>query len=420
MAITLVLHEATRTGAPRIGGLIAREFAKREETRVIVMKNGPLIAWLADMLGADNMTIVDPDAFSANRSFEARLRLAETLLAKEPSDVVYVNSLASSVFTFAAARLGKKSILHVHEQTADMINLLRHQITKIETLSLSSGLVLAAGDVAEDLTKVFGEAADEALNFGVAVDFAEVRRAAEKPVEPPVNAIGSNFERRDRLVVGMCGHASPRKGVDIFFEVAEALPECDFLWIGSWSPKQTDDNIVYDRFLTSKLANLYVSGSVDNPYAYMRDMDIFFLVAGRSEPFGPRGGDGAARAAALLLPGDGRRRLARPHRHFVSRRSECRERNPGSESLPTRTGALRIVQAPGGSLHRAVRRRRKGRPGVGVGRKSARRSIRVAREDDRVNAVGLADGLRTGFPNRPMFALNRGWRLAADRSSGAS
>jgi glycosyltransferase involved in cell wall biosynthesis len=283
MAITLVLHEATRTGAPRIGGLIARELAKREETRVIVMKNGPLTAWLADRLGADNMTIVDADAFSANRSFEARLQLAETLLAKEPSDVVYVNSLASSVFTFAAARLGKKSILHVHEKMAEMINLLRHQITKIETLSLSSGLVLAAGDVAEDLTKVFEEAAGEALNFGVAVDFAEVRAAAEKPVEPPVNAIGSNFERRDRLVVGMCGHASPRKGVDIFFEVAEALPECEFLWIGSWSPEQTDDNIMYDRFLTSKLANLYVSGSVDNPYAYMRDMDVFFL-SSREDP----------------------------------------------------------------------------------------------------------------------------------------
>ena len=42
MSITLVLHEATRTGAPRVGGLIAKELARSEDVHVIVLKDGPL------------------------------------------------------------------------------------------------------------------------------------------------------------------------------------------------------------------------------------------------------------------------------------------------------------------------------------------------------------------------------------------
>ncbi len=51
MSITLVLHEATRTGAPRVGGLIAKELASSEDVHVIVLKDGPLAPWLRDLLG---------------------------------------------------------------------------------------------------------------------------------------------------------------------------------------------------------------------------------------------------------------------------------------------------------------------------------------------------------------------------------
>ncbi len=81
----------------------------------------------------------------------------------------------------------------------------------------------------------------------------------------------------------MSGHASPRKGADIFFEVAAALPEHDFLWVGGWRQEETIDNIAFEDFERAALPNLYISGAVDNPYPYMAMMDVFFL-SSREDP----------------------------------------------------------------------------------------------------------------------------------------
>ena len=82
----------------------------------------------------------------------------------------------------------------------------------------------------------------------------------------------------------MCGLAQPRKGADIFFEAARLLPACDFLWIGPWAPPETHDNgETLRRFETLRLPNFYVTGLVDNPYAYMAGTDAFVLTS-REDP----------------------------------------------------------------------------------------------------------------------------------------
>jgi glycosyltransferase involved in cell wall biosynthesis len=85
------------------------------------------------------------------------------------------------------------------------------------------------------------------------------------------------------MIVGMSGHASQRKGVDIFFEAACALPDHDFLWVGGWRPEETIDNVVFESFERVAPPNLYISGAVDNPYPYMDLMDMFFL-SSREDP----------------------------------------------------------------------------------------------------------------------------------------
>jgi glycosyltransferase involved in cell wall biosynthesis len=107
--------------------------------------------------------------------------------------------------------------------------------------------------------------------------------ASEAPAAEARNARGAAFARGGRLVVGMCGHASARKGADTFLETALAAPQCDFLWVGAWRPDETADNIALEKFEREAPDNLYVAGSVDNPYPYMRQMDLFFL-SSREDP----------------------------------------------------------------------------------------------------------------------------------------
>ena len=283
MSITLVLHEATRTGAPRVGGLIAKELAKSEKVHVVSLKDGPLAPWLADCVGEANLTIVKSDRFSHLVPFEARLRSALDVLKQRDDEIVYVNSLAASVFVFAAKMLGRRAIIHVHEKKAEIESLMRLGLAKYEVMALADGAVLAAEDLSRDILDAFGRLPPRCENFGVAIDIGSVRALALMPPSPARNAAGNAFRKGKRLVVGMCGHASPRKGSDIFLATAEAAPECDFLWVGGWAPEEAIENTAYQDFVAKKLPNLYVAGAVDNPYAHFDRMDLFFL-SSREDP----------------------------------------------------------------------------------------------------------------------------------------
>ena len=73
------------------------------------------------------------------------------------------------------------------------------------------------------------------------------------------------------------------KGPTSFFEAAQSLPQHDFIWVGNWSAEDAPENTIYSQFADAKLANLFVSGSVSNPYKYISKFDLFFL-SSREDP----------------------------------------------------------------------------------------------------------------------------------------
>jgi glycosyltransferase involved in cell wall biosynthesis len=151
-------------------------------------------------------------------------------------------------------------------------------------MHVADAALLAADDIRDDLIEVFGTLPPEVESFGIAVEVEAIRRAAAAPPPAPArNARGAPLARGDRLVVGMCGSASPRKGVDIFMGVATALPALDFLWVGPWSLQEAPENIALRDFARSAPSNVYITGAVDNPHAYMATMDLFFL-SSREDP----------------------------------------------------------------------------------------------------------------------------------------
>jgi len=283
VTVTVVLHEATRTGAPRVGALIAAGLAQHEDVRVVVLRDGPLVPWLRDVVGGDRLIVCRTSDFSYQTPFAERVQHAREMLAGDASDLIYVNSVAASPFILAAKSLARRVVLHVHEKAAELLSLLRLDATKLEVVGMADGVVLAADGVAADLEEIFGVSFARRLDFGIVVDVDGIGRLARERVPAPRNAAGRALPARRRYVVGMCGTAAARKGTDIFLETAKAMPELDFVWIGGWSPDEAPDNLSYQDYRALALKNLYVTGAVDNPYAYMNRLDLFFL-SSREDP----------------------------------------------------------------------------------------------------------------------------------------
>jgi glycosyltransferase involved in cell wall biosynthesis len=283
VSVLIVLHEATRTGAPRIGGLIAGALKQHCEVHILCLTDGPLLDWLRERVGAENVHVHQYDRPRHQISFAERLRFANSFLEQEPSPIVYVNSLAACEFVYAAKTAGKTAVVHVHEKVEELRKLLAIQLMKLEVLSMSDAVVLAAEDLRQDLVDVFGFLPDRVVNFGIAVDADEIDRLAKDGNSEAYTAAGELFTHTDRLLVGMVGHASQRKGSDIFFDAAKSLPQHDFIWVGNWEPADAPENTIYRQFARAKLPNLFTSGGVSNPYAYISNFDLFFL-SSREDP----------------------------------------------------------------------------------------------------------------------------------------
>jgi glycosyltransferase involved in cell wall biosynthesis len=283
VSVLIILHEAARTGAPRIGGLIAGALRHHRDVRILCLTGGAMLEWLRERVGPENFHAIETDLPRHKVPFAERLSFAKSFLEKDPSPIVYVNSLAASEFVIAAKATGKIAVVHVHEKVEEMRKLLALQLMKLEVLSLSDAVVLAAEDLRQDLVEVFGFLPERIMNFGIAVDADEIDRLAKAGEPEAKTAAGEQFARTERLVIGMIGHASQRKGSDIFFEAAQRLPQHDFIWVGNWQAEDAPENTAFSKFIEAKLPNLFVSGGVGNPYKYISNFDLFFL-SSREDP----------------------------------------------------------------------------------------------------------------------------------------
>jgi glycosyltransferase involved in cell wall biosynthesis len=283
MKIVIVIHEATRTGAPRIGGLIASVLRRSHDVRIVCLKNGPLWQWLEDRVDVGGLELVDRGPVNT-RTFDERVQMAVSYLRRQDADMVYVNSLAASEYLVAAKMLDKKAVLHLHEKNREIHSLLSLQITKLNILLFCDGVILAGDDLEHDMVESFGMKPQHILKWGIAVDFAEIERLATRGSLLATNILGEPLVPSEKVLIGMVGHASKRKGSDIFLAVAEALPDQQFIWVGNWHPSDAPENLeTHERLVRGQLKNVYMTGGVDNPYRYIKEFDLFFL-SSREDP----------------------------------------------------------------------------------------------------------------------------------------
>ncbi len=286
MRICVVCHEASLTGAPRIGFDIAAFFAERHDTTLLVKRNGPLIDFPRYARLREGYRSLETSHLVSDLTYRERVERAMTIMEELRPDVLYVNSVASGEWCEAGARAGALVALHTHEMRDSLPGLLSSVCTP-RVLRWADVLIGASRQAIEDIEDLTTTSVYHHLDLGIFLDVETVLERSTAAVPPGVNARGeplADGDGRARHVVGMCGLAQPRKGADIFFDVATRLPGQDFLWIGPWRPPETEDNgPTLERFERLALPNFYVTGLVDNPYAYLRQLDAFVLTS-REDP----------------------------------------------------------------------------------------------------------------------------------------
>ena len=280
MRICLVCHEASLTGAPRLGFDLALFLSDRHEVRLVVKAGGPLLEQSRyAKLQADCRNV---DTYHRMPPYTDRVEGAIRVLQEIRPDLLYVNSICAGDWCEAGARAGVAVVLHTHEMGRGLPRALP-VVASPRLLHWVHLLVGACREALDDLQEITGVRCKNSLDFGIHIDTEAVLAQGEMSVPPPVNARGGSPGGK-RRVVAMCGRAEPRKGADIFFDLACRLPQYDFLWIGPWGPPDTKDNgPVFERFRARPIDNLYVTGLTQNPYAYLREIDAFILTS-REDP----------------------------------------------------------------------------------------------------------------------------------------
>lgn len=262
-AFVLIVHEATRTGAPVFALRFARWLRARKgiQPLICLLEGGAML----------------PEFF---REFDCvplyalpRPLWGEALSKRvAPSATCYVNSLASLAPLSALTGLPRRLIVHCHEGPASAVLF-------AEAMQQVAGLqprVISVSQMTVPLLERHLGATPRVI--APAIDVAAGRAAATVRAKA-----GAQTDSRP-LVVG-CGTRSRRKGADIFCQVVAAVlaspgPPLRFGWLGR--PMDVD--------MAEELARLGIPDKVrleperSDPLAYLAGASAL-LLASREDPF---------------------------------------------------------------------------------------------------------------------------------------
>lgn len=284
MRILFVLHDLSLTGAPKIGLQMAELFAEQAEVYLVARQDGPLRDQVSD--AAFSGVVVDDNLHeSVHEDRLKRIEYAVSLIKEIQPDLVYANSIASGDWVTAAKDAGVPCVLHIHEMKEGMLALQRNDLYNPYDFESCVYTIFASQESLRDFQRLFGHS-EHAYNFGVGVDVAGIERLSLSKPDKAVNVFGQALsKKKTRKRIVMCGTAVPRKGSDLFWEVAKALSQYDFLWVGGWND---DDFVQFHNHALKQnkkepLRNLYWTNTTSNPYPALKTADLFALTS-REDP----------------------------------------------------------------------------------------------------------------------------------------
>lgn len=276
MKVLVITHDATLSGAPRVALLVARVMVRAgHDVRVLSRAPGPMLVQFA----AEAPTSVEVAHRLRARLWRRAPRWVAlgvdaglatlTLLVKRP-DLVYVNSTSAAIYARVARWTRRPStVLHVHESGVNSDFFLRR--AGLSRPDGATSLVACSPSVHRELGELLQRSGSEIAMLPSVPDSERVQQLAGIAPAPEY--------RDDGLVVGCCGTAEHRKGMDLWITAAgrvrDLLPNADvrFVWVGACHDLEGVD--------TGPVEFL---GITDNPYPHLRRFDLLVLPS-RDDPF---------------------------------------------------------------------------------------------------------------------------------------
>ncbi|MBB4267062.1 rhamnan synthesis F family protein [Roseospira visakhapatnamensis] len=279
--VIVILHEASRTGAPILGWDLVQRLREHHDVVVFLKKGGPLRAAF-DAVGVP-VVEMPADAVLFRRDMEA---VAERLVAAVRPAYVIANSAETRDLMGPLSRAGVAVLALIHEFSASV----RPPNHVHDLLVWTHRLVFPARLVSDSFVAEYPylrQRRRDILPQGLPVP---PRRPAwdDGPDDTVLARLRPPGHEDDFLVVGM-GRVQFRKGVDLFLSMAARIlrdrPEARirFAWVGDgYSP---DDWTEFPTYLTDQITrvglgdHLVLAGEVDDLSRVHATADVMVMTS---------------------------------------------------------------------------------------------------------------------------------------------
>ena len=257
--ILLVLHEASRTGAPILGWNIALHLKDRYNIYTVRLGDGELIRDVEELSAAVYGPFFDPNRHES----EIDLSLAELLSANRFRYAI-VNSADSRMIIWACLRRFIPTLLLMHEFASYVSPI----ATLGPALDWSTEVVFPARIVAraaEDAHPALSSRTTHILPQGVAI-LPKSERATPKPPCAILEQLTREHDLDRTFFVLGAGAVQMRKGVDLFLATAAAVARkrskrcIKFIWVGHGFRPKLD--MTYSVYLQEQLYRSQLSSCV--------------------------------------------------------------------------------------------------------------------------------------------------------------
>jgi glycosyltransferase involved in cell wall biosynthesis len=327
--VLLILHEASRTGAPILGWNLARALSDRYRIVSLFLRGGVLEPHFAEISAAVVGPLTREDWHPAEMS-----RLAERLIDSYRPVYAIANSVMTYSIVPSLAMQGVPTVALIHEFAAN-VRPVEHMRSMYDW---ASHVVFPAALVAEASFRAF---ADLKTRSGLhCISQGQSQLPQTRPTSPRRRTLEVStpslpaLADPDPFIVLGVGTAHIRKGLDLFISAASTVkrlrPQSNihFLWIGDgYDPAKDTDYSCYiaEQIVQSGLEDrLTITPAVEELDPFYNRADVFFMCS-RLDPQPNVGIDavirgiptvcfeGASGTAEVLGANPNTRRLVVPH-----------------------------------------------------------------------------------------------------------
>jgi glycosyltransferase involved in cell wall biosynthesis len=202
-------------------------------------------------------------------------------LKKENFDLIYANTIASSIVIKELFLLNKPIIWHIHELELAINSVGRHHL---EVNDCVQGIIANSYATKRNLTQNHNFDSDKIMVHYPTVNISDL--LSKKETELNIKRLLSIPE--DSFIVGTSGTAFSRKGCETFLILIKIIEELyptnnfHFIWVGHNLNKIEIDHDIEHSGLKDRVT---FTGNLENPFPYYQSFDVFISLS-KEESFG--------------------------------------------------------------------------------------------------------------------------------------